>query len=1145
MSEPTVQVHPVRRHYNEWVNDETLEDYALRFTATRSRRWTCLQVANTALGSSSFLALEAIGAWVTLQYGFVNASLAITVVSVLIFLVALPIAVHAARAGVDIDLLTRGAGFGYLGSTITSLIYASFTFIFFAIEAAIMASALELWFGLPLSLCYVICSVVVIPVVIYGITRINQLQRMTQLPWLVLQLLPFGFLAWQGIAPLDDWQGFTGQAQRSGEGFDLVLFGSACAIVFSLMAQIGEQVDFLRFLPVKTPANRGQWWLALVSTGPGWIVVGAAKMFAGSFLMVFALQAGRSAAEASEPVHMYLAAFEQFANPDIALAMTGIFVIICQFKINVTNSYAGSIAWSNFFSRITHSHPGRVVWLFFNVGIALLLMELGVYKALENTLSLYSLVAVAWIGALAADLAINKPLGISPPHIEFRRAYLYDINPVGVGAMVLACAAAMLAYAGFWGETAQALSGFIALALAVTLVPALGLLTRGRYYLTRKNRLPTGAAVLTCCLCNHEFEQEDMADCPAYGGVVCSLCCSVDVSCENACRRQARVSAQIESVFRALLPARLFTQVNRPFFHYFGVLLLVACLLYLVVALVYVEASQRHAGSLEALVRLSTHLYAVLLVIAAVVTWVFLLIRQSRRAARLETQEQNRLLSLEIAAHRDTEAQLHKAKEAAEAANQAKSRYLMGLSHELRSPLNSIVGYAHLMRTDERMPAHRQAAVQVIQDSADHLTSLIESLLDISRIETGRLTIHRTRLPLHQFLERLAEMFRLRTMEHGLQFNCVIAENVPETVWADEERLRQVLINLLTNALNHTRRGSVSLHVTYRSQVCEFRIGDTGQGIAAADLDRIFEPFVSLAARNSGGPRGTGLGLTITRLMTEIMGGDIGVHSVPGKGSTFTVRLMLSSIDTSGENLPPAQRVVAYRGQRHRLVIVDDDADHRELMRQSLARLGFESLAHETAEACLDDPEAIGADGYLLDISLPGMNGWQLVERLKARQCTSPPIFMISAHADEWRHARAHQVEAQDILTKPIRFDRLYKRLQQRLNISWVTRVIAPAHQTEGCFDTTQLPDANALNDLRELVEIGHVRALHERLDELVATGSQTEPFTTHVRSLLHKYALQEVNRLLTELNPPESKQDRYSLTELNTTDSPPDTSES
>ena len=185
----------VRRNYNRWVANQTLEDYALRFTAKSARRWSSLRVANTAIGAISFLALEAIGGAITVNYGFTNATAAIFAVGGVIFLTGLPIAYYAATYGVDIDLLTRGAGFGYIGSTVTSLIYASFTFLFFAIEAAIMSLALELWFGVPLFLGYIISSVVVIPLVTHGITFISRFQLWTQPIWIALHILPFVFIA--------------------------------------------------------------------------------------------------------------------------------------------------------------------------------------------------------------------------------------------------------------------------------------------------------------------------------------------------------------------------------------------------------------------------------------------------------------------------------------------------------------------------------------------------------------------------------------------------------------------------------------------------------------------------------------------------------------------------------------------------------------------------------------------------------------------------------------------------------------------------------------------------------------------------------------------------------------------------------------
>ena len=192
--EPPQQVVTFRRDYNRWVARETMEDYALRFTPRSFRQWSPARVANTAFGAASFLILEAVGATLLVQYGFTNAVLAILATGLIIFLAGLPISVYAARYGVDMDLLTRGAGFGYLGSTITSLIYACFTFIFFALEAAVMAYALELAFDVPPAWGYGLCALVVIPLVTHGVTAISRLQVWTQPLWLVLLVLPIAFV---------------------------------------------------------------------------------------------------------------------------------------------------------------------------------------------------------------------------------------------------------------------------------------------------------------------------------------------------------------------------------------------------------------------------------------------------------------------------------------------------------------------------------------------------------------------------------------------------------------------------------------------------------------------------------------------------------------------------------------------------------------------------------------------------------------------------------------------------------------------------------------------------------------------------------------------------------------------------------------
>jgi len=660
-SVPRKKVVQERREYNAWVATETIEDYSLRYAPQSFRKWSEFLVANTALGGISFLALEAIGGSLVINYGFSNSFWAIIVVGALIFLAGIPIAYYAAKYNIDIDLLTRGAGFGYIGSTITSLVYASFTFIFFALEAAILAQALELYFQLPLWLGYIFCSLVVLPIVFYGITAIERLQFWTQPIWLILMVLPFVGVGIQDPAALDRWLHFAGNSP-SGAAFDPLLFGAAATVSFSLIAQLGEQVDYLRFLPECTPETRGRWWLAVLAAGPGWIVLGVAKQLGGAFLATLAIEHGATIAKAKEPVQMYLAGFASiFDDPQVVLTVGVFFVIISQVKINVTNAYAGSLAWSNFFSRLTHSHPGRVVWLVFNVTIALLLMELGVFETLEAVLGLYSNVAIAWIGAIVADLVINKPLKLSPSYIEFKRAYLYNFNPVGFGSMAVASAIAMLSFIGLLGEAMRAYSPFLALGIAFCLSPIIAWATQGRYYIARTNEVRLNfpaESLLACCVCENPYEPADLAFCPVYDGHICSLCCSLDAHCHDACKPAAiDASAMTVALARTVFGDRLPQRLGKRLVRFLGLFAVMAGVLGIIFGLVYdlgpVSTFRESEQSHVALLELFGVLYALLLVLVGMAAWWLVLSDESRELAEEELDNQNLQLQQEV---RDREA---------------------------------------------------------------------------------------------------------------------------------------------------------------------------------------------------------------------------------------------------------------------------------------------------------------------------------------------------------------------------------------------------------------------------------------------------------------------------------------------------------
>ncbi|HVY99923.1 MAG TPA: ATP-binding protein [Dongiaceae bacterium] len=1109
----------VRRQYNQWVGNQTLEDYALRFTAHGARRWSLFRVSNTALGAISFLACEAIGGALTLAYGFDNTVSAIVAVGILIFLTGLPIGYYASRYGVDVDLLTRGAGFGYIGSTITSLIYASFTFLLFSVEAVIMALALEMWFGMPLWTAYIVCALVVIPIVTYGIRLISGLQVWTQPIWLVLQVAPLVYIAFGDSAALDDWVGFTG-SESGIPGFNLMLFGLAASTLLSFAPQIGEQADYLRFLP--RPKGTGlrprlAWWLAFLPAGPGWIFIGAVKLLAGSFLAVLALRHGVPFEHAAEPTQIFRVAFEQMSlSPRAAVIVTGIFVITCQLKINVTNVYAGSIAWSNFFSRLTHSHPGRVVWVVFNVLLALLLMELGIFSAIEKILGLYSNFAVAWIGALVGDLVINKPLGLSPKGIEFRRAHLYDVNPVGTGAMLLSILLSTSAYFGLWGQSLQALAPFVGLFVAIGAAPLIALWTRGRYYIARQPETDwAGQTLVRCCICEHEFEREDMSHCPAYAGPICSLCCTLDARCHDLCKVDSRFTDQVQLVIHRLLPARLAIGVNSRLGRFAGLFLTFNLVIGGALLLIALFQGTAGPGGDPGTVRTTlVSAYFALFCISGIVSWLMVLAHESRQVAEQESERQTQMLTNEIEAHERTYDQLQKAKSAAESANVAKSRYIVGVSHEIRAPLNAVFGYAQLLERDPALSTRQQDAVRVIRRSSEHLSMLVDGLLDIAKIEAGRLQLNRDRIAFPEMLEQLVDMFSFQARAKAIVFHHETHGQPPRYIFADEKRLRQILINLLSNAIKYTPRGHVAFRVHCRGQITELEVADSGIGIEPDDLARIFDPFERGSNANALGAPGTGLGLTITKLLTQIMGGEIAVESTPGKGSVFRVRLMLPEAPALDATLPERRRIKGYPGRRVRILAADDDERHLELLQELLEPLGFLLEGTRDGESCLAAAEQAAPDLALLDLSMPGMDGWELTRRLQARHPTLP-VIIVSANADE--QAKARVLDRVGFVTKPIEINHLLAAIQSALGLDWIYEASEPMERVPvpAAADRAAPPTAAGiplvhLNDLHRLGKIGYVRGIEIKLDELVATGTEHESVLADLRALVRSFELKQ-----------------------------------
>src|ERR1700760_3032058 len=431
---------------------ETLEDYTLRFAPRSYRKWSTRVVGISALGGIAYLADFAIGANVGISYGTTNALWGIGVFAVVIFLTGFPLAYYAARYNLDLDLVTRGSGFGYYGSGVTNVIFATFTFIFFALEGSIMAQGLKLGLGIPLWAGYATSTIIIFPLVIYGMKVLSTLQVWTTPLWLVLMVAPFGYLVISHPESVSAF--FAYQGENGVRGFDLGSTLLAAGVCLSLIAQIAEQNDYLRFMPPKTPENKRSWWTWMFLAGPGWVIFGAIKQIVGLFLAVYLIaNVADSAGIANQPVHQFLEIYENFLPGWLAMTRAVVLVVISQIKINVTNAYSGSLAWTNSFTRVTKHYPGRLVFLGFNLLVALVLMEADMFSFLNTILAFYANCGMAWVVAVASDIVVNKYLlKISPLKPEFRRGMLYAVNPVGFGSMVLAAGISILDFYGGLGE---------------------------------------------------------------------------------------------------------------------------------------------------------------------------------------------------------------------------------------------------------------------------------------------------------------------------------------------------------------------------------------------------------------------------------------------------------------------------------------------------------------------------------------------------------------------------------------------------------------------------------------------------------------------------------------------------------------------
>ncbi len=413
----------------------------------------------------------------------------------------------------------------------------------------------------------------------------------------------------------------------------------------------------------------------------------------------------------------------------------------------------------------------------------------------------------------------------------------------------------------------------------------------------------------------------------------------------------------------------------------------------------------------------------------------------ARRAEAEEALKAHRDHLEELVASRTAELQV--AKERAEVANQAKTNFLARMSHELRTPLNAILGYAQILKMNKSITEERRLiGLDTIQTSGEHLLTLIIDILDLSKIEAGAVDLHSEPVELDGFLRGIGDIIRVKADERALSFVLQRAVLLPAKVQVDEKRLRQVLLNLLGNAVKFTDKGQVTLTVARLPDagpraVLRFEVRDTGVGIAADEQQRIFEPFHQAgdAHRRFGG---TGLGLAISRQLLRMMGSEVQLSSEPGHGSCFWFDLGVAVIEEAATGRIPDKTVSGYEGSRKTVLVADDVEGNRAMLTDMLGMLGFEVRQARDGQELVDEASKSLPDLIVTDIAMPRLDGIEATRRIRALPGTNGvPIVAISANASKTDSRDCIEAGANAFLPKPIVREELLAVLAEQLKIRW------------------------------------------------------------------------------------------------------------
>ncbi len=472
--------------------------------------------------------------------------------------------------------------------------------------------------------------------------------------------------------------------------------------------------------------------------------------------------------------------------------------------------------------------------------------------------------------------------------------------------------------------------------------------------------------------------------------------------------------------------------------------------------------------------------------------------------------------STDITERKEAEETMQVARDAAERANRAKNQFLANMSHELRTPLNGILGYAQILRRDGGLNERQLGGVNVIEQSGDYLLTLINDILDFSRIEAAKLELEPAEFRFEKFLTVIVEIMRMRAREKGIELDCASSANLPQVVRADERRLRQVLLNLLANAVRFTDAGNVRMTVDFAPpSTLRFDISDTGIGIAPDAIETIFAPFEQAGAipRRSGG---AGLGLAISRQLVRLMGADIQVESRENTGSRFWFAIDVDVVqDSTGEPTaaPPAMpRVTGYAGPRRRVLVADDVVANRAVAVQMLDALGFSTVeAADGAAALAIVNSGAPVDLVLIDAVMSVMDGVEAIRSMQA--APRIPVIAVSANVSGQNRARCLAAGADAFLDKPLGLDLLLAQIGRLLGLQWIFAEDAAARPPPMVY-----PPPDEIAVLHHLALQGNMRDLAERAGYLLALDARYTPFAQQLHGLATGFQSKAALRLIASI---------------------------